>query len=87
MSPTTAPDRPEIVRRLSEIFADVLARPALILTESDTPATVPGWDSLAHITVMLAVEHTFGFKLRTAEIAKLQQVGELVTTIMARGKF
>jgi acyl carrier protein len=40
-------------------------------------ADIDGWDSLAHIDLIVAVEKTFAVKLRNAEIARLHCIGDL----------
>ena len=44
----------------------------------DTLATeVPGWDSLNHINVLLAVEEHFKTRFKTTELLNLRNVGDL----------
>ena len=38
---------------------------------------VPGWDSLNHINVILAVEKEYGVRFRNLDILKLKCVGDL----------
>lgn len=38
---------------------------------------VPGWDSLRHVSVIMAVENAFGVRLRTAEVLRLRTIGDL----------
>lgn len=38
---------------------------------------VPGWDSLNHINVILAVEKYFGVKFKSYEVLRLKNVGDL----------
>ena len=47
------------------------------LTESTVAAEVPGWDSLSHINVMLAVEKHFAIRFKNVEVLRLTNVGEL----------
>jgi len=47
------------------------------LTESTIAAEVPGWDSLSHVNVMLAVEKHFGIRFKSVEVLRLTNVGEL----------
>ncbi len=47
------------------------------LTDTTLAAEVPGWDSLSHINVVLAVEKHFGVRFRSAEVLKLKNVGDL----------
>ena len=46
-------------------------------TDSTLAAEVPGWDSLNHVNVVLAVEKHFGVRFRSAEVLKLTNVGDL----------
>jgi acyl carrier protein len=71
--------------RLQDIFRDVLNDPALELTEGTTAAELPGWDSLAHINVLFAIEETFGVRFRTEEFARLESIGDLKRTLAAKG--
>lgn len=44
----------------------------------DTKATeVPGWDSLNHINVILAVEKEYQVRFKNIEILKLKDIGDL----------
>jgi len=38
---------------------------------------VPGWDSLNHVNVILAVEKHFNVRFKSAEILRLKTVGDL----------
>lgn len=38
---------------------------------------VPGWDSLSHIKVIMAVEKEYGFRFKTSELLQLKNVGDL----------
>jgi len=47
------------------------------LKDETTAAEVPGWDSLHHVNVILAVEKQFGVKFKNLEVLKLKSVGDL----------
>jgi acyl carrier protein len=47
------------------------------LTDATVAAEVPGWDSLSHINVVLAVEKHFGVRFKSAEVLRLKNVGDL----------
>jgi acyl carrier protein len=47
------------------------------LTDSTVAAEVPGWDSLSHVNVVLAVEKHFGVRFRNVEVLRLKCVGDL----------
>lgn len=46
-------------------------------TDETMAGEVPGWDSLSHINVVLAVEKHFGVHFKGLEILKLKNVGDL----------
>lgn len=47
-----------------------------IMDETIAPE-VPGWDSLTHINIILAVEKHFNVKFKSYELIRLKNVGEL----------
>ena len=42
------------------------------------------WDSLSHITLVLAVEKEFGVRLNAAEVGRLANVGEMISLLTQR---
>lgn len=38
---------------------------------------VPGWDSLNHVNIILAVENKFAVKFKSYEVLRLKNVGDL----------
>ena len=45
--------------------------------EETTASQVPGWDSLSHINVIVAVERQFKLRFSTLEVLRLKSVGDL----------
>ncbi len=46
--------------------------------QDDTKANqVPGWDSLNHINVIVAIEKEYGIKLKSFEVLKCKNIGDL----------
>ncbi len=77
-------DELHIYARLAEIFRDVFDEDSIKVTPELSSKDVDGWDSLAHIRLILTVEKAFKIKFSTAEIGKLENVAQLVTLIKAR---
>lgn len=67
----------QLAATLRTLFKD----DSLVVTAATTAADVPGWDSLAHIRFILAVEKGFGVKFRTAEISSFDNLGDLAAII------
>jgi len=74
-------DEQQIYGRLAVIFEDVFDEDWIELTPDLSAKDVDGWDSLTHIRLVLTIERTFKIKFSTAEIAKLENVGDLVRLI------
>lgn len=47
------------------------------ITDTTAAGEIPGWDSLSHINVVLAVEKRFGVRFKGAEVRRLRNVGDL----------
>lgn len=77
-------DEQVILDRLNKVFENVLDLDPVSLSRETRAPDVPGWDSIAHVQLMIAVEKTFGFRLRSAEMTGLKNVGDLVDFIRAR---
>jgi acyl carrier protein len=77
-------DEPLIYSRLSEIFRNVFDEDSLQVTPGLSAKDVDGWDSLAHIRLIVSIEKAFRIKFSTAEIGKLLNVGDLVALIESR---
>jgi acyl carrier protein len=77
-------DESNIYTRLTEILADFFEDDSITATPALSAKDVDGWDSLAHIRLMLTVERAFKVKFSTSEIGKMETVGDLVALIKAR---
>jgi acyl carrier protein len=71
----------EIYPRLTKIMRDVFDDDNLVATPELTANDVEGWDSVNHITLVVAVEEAFGIKFKSAELEKMKNVGQLVEQI------
>jgi acyl carrier protein len=72
----------ELSLQLQEIFRDVFDDPTLILDEGMTALDVEGWDSVAHVNLIIAMEQKLGIKFATAEISRLGDQGQNVGTLL-----
>jgi len=70
-----------IYARLTEILRDVFDDETLVATPELTAHDVKEWDSVNHITLVVAVEQAFGIKFKTAELETMKNVGHLVELI------
>jgi acyl carrier protein len=49
-----------------------------VITEASNAKTVEGWDSLAHINLVAAVQETFDVRFALGELETLQNVGDMI---------
>jgi len=77
-------DEVQIYQKLTGIFHDVFDDDSIVVTSELSADDVDGWDSLTHIRLIITVEKSFQTKFSTAEIGKLQKVGDLVVLIKSR---
>jgi acyl carrier protein len=69
-----------IICRLQVIFQEILS-PDLVLTADLDATKVPEWDSLNHISLIVAIESEFGVELSAEELATLLNVGDMMRLI------
>lgn len=72
--------REQILETLEGVFEEVLGK-RVELHDETTAADVDGWDSVAHVMLILASERRFGVRFESAEIANAANVGEFITLI------
>jgi acyl carrier protein len=70
-----------IIAELQPIFRDVFDLPTLVLRPETNASTVEGWDSLAHINLVMAVESHYKIKFALGELQGLKNVGEMADLI------
>ena len=70
--------------RLQEIFRIVMEDDALILTDDLTADQVPGWDSVAHVSLMFTIESEFGLHFQDDQLTAFRTVGELLRFVESR---
>ncbi len=57
--------------KLKSVIAGVLSVPEKSITEESSKDNVPGWDSLKHMNLILALEEKFGVTIPDEEAANL----------------
>ena len=72
-------------RRLQQIFREAFDNDKLTLTDSLSPETMPQWDSLAHVRLMMGCEEEFGVKFTIEETVESTSVGKLKSVLALKG--
>lgn len=67
--------------KLNGIFQDFFEQDDLTISRDTTASDISGWDSLAHINLIMTVENEFGIKFAIGELQSLQNVGQMLDLI------
>ena len=63
---------------VQEIFRAVLDQPDLVINRESNASTLEGWDSLAHVDLITAVQSKFKIRFALNELDTLKNVGDLI---------
>jgi len=74
----------DIYTQLADLMSDVFEVDDLQIGPDTTARDIAGWDSQAHIMLIVATEQHFGVRFKTAEFEALRNVGEFVRLIDAK---
>ena len=74
----------ELHRRLTEVFRDVFEDPRLEIADFTTASDIEKWDSLTHVSLIVATEKEFGVRFTTKEVKGLANVGDFMRLISIR---
>jgi acyl carrier protein len=73
----------EVLKKLQEVFDSTFLQ-SVVVRPDLSARDVEEWDSLAHVSLILAVEEAFGVQFRVGEVEATQNVGELADLIIKR---
>jgi acyl carrier protein len=73
----------EVIAKLQTIFDTVFLEP-VALTPALSAKDVPEWDSLVHISLLVAVEKAFSIRFRVGEAEAARNIGEFADLIIKR---
>ena len=78
---TTLHPRQQLQSRVQEVFRQTFEDPALTISEQTKAADISSWDSLAHISLILALEEEFGIEFSSEEVTSMARVGDLFAVL------
>lgn len=77
-------DKDVIQVRLTAIFRQVFDDDSIELFDEMTADDIDEWDSLTHITLIVAAEKEFEVRFNAAEIQRLKNVGGMIALLIER---
>ena len=63
--------------RLKSVILKELDLDDFEMTRTTTADSVPGWDSLSHVRIILAIEVEYSIRFSTLDILKMTEVGDV----------
>ncbi|MBF0184667.1 MAG: acyl carrier protein [Magnetococcales bacterium] len=67
--------------KIKQIIADVMEVPVESVQDSSSPDTIPSWDSLKHMNLILALEQQLEITFSEEQIAEMMSVELIVLTV------
>jgi acyl carrier protein len=71
--------------RVRQAMADVWSLPAERIPEDADTATLPNWDSLRHLELMLELEMSFGVRIPADEVPSLTSIDAIEEALREHG--
>jgi acyl carrier protein len=71
--------------RVAKVFSEVLGIPPDTITDDTSPDNTPQWDSMAAMTLVVAIEDEFDVRLSTAEIVSMRNVAIVKKVLASKG--
>lgn len=74
----------DILSQLTTLFRRVFENPGIELRAGDTAEDIPGWDSMAQVTLAIEIEQTFDVRIKSAEMEAVRNIEDLAALIKDR---
>lgn len=71
----------DLLPEVQQVFRSVFDRDDLVITRESSAYSVEGWDSLAHINLVMALEKKYKVKFGLGELSDLENVGDLLNLL------
>jgi len=71
----------QILKKVREIAGDVLEAD---VTPESSPSTIESWDSVKHLTLMLALEEEYGFQFLPEEMDQAKSIGQIAGLVTSK---
>jgi acyl carrier protein len=67
--------------QVTQVFQDVFNDNELVVSRATSAKDIPDWDSVMHVSLIIAVEKAFGIRFTSSEVGRLKTVGDLLDLI------
>jgi acyl carrier protein len=63
--------------KLKQTISSVLNLVNMDINDATTASEIPGWDSLRHVGIIVAIEKSYGIRLKNIEVLRCKNLGDL----------
>lgn len=71
----------KILTELTDLFREIFVNDEIVLAAQTNAADLPGWDSMKHIEIIIAIEQKYGVRFSSRQVEGLRSVGDLVAVL------
>ena len=74
----------DVLKELEVVFHEVFEDNSISLSREMTADDYDGWDSMSHVTLLMAVEDHFNVTFESWEVMNLPDVGALMDLVQSK---
>jgi len=76
--------RQDLMERVRRILRDLFLDNSLAVTEDTQLVDIPEWDSMLHVTLVMAIETEFNVRLNAREVSELTAIRPILDVLTAK---
>ena len=76
--------RRDLMERVQRVVKETVLDDSLEITESTKLADIPEWDSMLHVTLVMALEREFGVRLSAKEADASIAIGPILAILASK---
>ncbi|HEV8657051.1 MAG TPA: acyl carrier protein [Thermoanaerobaculia bacterium] len=73
-----------LLEEVRTLAADVLGVPRSQVQGDSTPEHIENWDSIQHVSLMIAIEEQFGVEFNPDEIGHMESIGKIAELLSGK---
>lgn len=74
----------ELLTKVQSAFHSAFGTDPQTITIDTSPADVPAWDSMGHVTLATSLEHLFGLSFDVDELMQMENVREICRVVESK---
>jgi acyl carrier protein len=76
--------RQDLMERVRSVLKDMFVNDSLVITEDTDLAEIPEWDSMLHVTLVMALERKFNVRLNSKEASQSVAIRPILDLLEAK---